>query len=38
MDATSARKYLKIYNFETTNAVKVKLTTTIYHHEMFHLA
>ena len=38
MDAASPRKHLKIYNFGTTNAIKVILTTIIYLHEIFHLA
>ena len=38
MDAALLQKYLKIYNFGTTNAINVKLTTIIYLHEIFHLA
>ena len=38
MDAASSQKHLKIYNFGTTNAIKVKLTTTTYLQEIFYLA
>ena len=37
MDAALPRKLLKIYNLRTTNAMKIKLTTIVYHHETFHL-
>ena len=38
MDAASPQKHLKIYNFGTTNAIKVKRAMIIYLHEIFHLA
>ena len=31
-------QHLKIYNFGFTNAILMKLTTSIYKHETFHLA
>ena len=38
MDAALPQKHLKIYNLTTTNAIKMKLTTILYLHEIFHLA
>ena len=38
MDAASPQKHLKIYNFGTTNAIKVKRATIIYLLEIFHMA
>ena len=37
MAAASPRNNLKIYNFGTTNGMKMKLTTIMYHHKTFHL-
>ena len=37
MAAASPRNNLKIYNFGTTNAMFIKLTTIMYHHKNFHL-
>ena len=37
MDAASPQKLLRIYNFRTTYAVKMKLTTIAYLHQTFHL-
>ena len=38
MDAASPQKHLKIYNFTTTNAIKMKLVMIVYLHENFNLA
>ena len=37
MAAPSPPKLLKIYNLRTTNAMKMKLGTIVYLHEIFHL-
>ena len=37
MAAASPWKYLKIYNFGTTNAILMKFTRIMYHHKTFHL-
>ena len=36
MAAASPRNNLKIYNFGTTNGMKMKLATIMYHHKTFH--
>ena len=38
MDAASPQKHLKIYNFTTINAIKMKLVMIAYLHENFNLA
>ena len=38
IDAPSPRKHLIFYNLGTTNALKIKLTSIMYLHEIFHLA
>ena len=38
MDAASPRKHLKIYNFGTTNGMKMKLTMIMCLHKTFGLA
>ena len=38
MPVALPRKHLKIYNFGTTNGIKIKLTTIMYPHETFDLA
>ena len=38
MDAPSPQKHFQFYNFITTNAIKMKLTTSIDLHNTFHLA
>ena len=37
MDAESMQKNLKIFNYTTTNAIVMKLTTDIYLNKDFHL-
>ena len=37
MAAPSPRNLLKIYNLRATNAMKMKLGTIVYLHEIFHL-
>ena len=37
MDALLPRNFFKIYNLRTTNAIKMKLDTTVYLHETFYL-
>ena len=37
MDTESIRKTLKTFNFTTTNAIPMKLTTDIYLTKVFHL-
>ena len=37
IDALLSQKLLKIYNFTTTNAMKMKFPTIVYLHETFHL-
>ena len=37
MNAPSPRKHLKIYNLRTINAIKMKLSQTVYLHETFYL-
>ena len=38
MDAESIQKTLKFFNFTTTVAIHMKLTTDIYLNKVFHLA
>ena len=38
MDAETIQKFLKIYNFATTNAFLMKVTTNVYLKKMFHFA
>ena len=38
MDNESVLKNLNFYNLTITNAILMKLTTTMYLHETFHLA
>ena len=37
MAAALPRNHLNIYNLETTNTIKMKLTTIMYLHETLHL-
>ena len=37
MDAESMQKKLKTFNYTTTNAIVMKLTTDIYLNKVFHL-
>ena len=37
MDAALPQKHLKTYKLTTTNAIKMKLITTVYLHENFYL-